>query len=110
LVAGDLSIVSARLCLKVLAIRDRCHIAAHRLRRLWEHIKGGPTAANWITFAMVISALGSMNSSVNSGEHVLGYAMASRTESFSKIVWWHPSENSARPDASLIFQGRSGKF
>jgi basic amino acid/polyamine antiporter, APA family len=87
-------------CLKVLpfeAVAASPHIASDVVT----HIKGS-TAANWITFAMVISALGSMNSSVLSGARV-GYAMA-RDGIFFKIVdGIHPKFRT--PGRSLVFQG-----
>jgi len=87
-------------CLKVLpfeAVAASPHIASDVV----EHIKGS-TAASWITFAMAISALGSMNSSVLSGARV-GYAMA-RDKIFFKIVdGIHPKFRT--PGRSLVFQG-----
>src|SRR5260370_23595644 len=69
-------------CLKVLPF-ESVAASRHIASDVVEHIKG-TTAAGWITFAMVISALGSMNSSVLSGARV-GYAMA-RHGIFFKIV------------------------
>jgi basic amino acid/polyamine antiporter, APA family len=87
-------------CLNVLpfeAVAASQHIASDVVA----HIKGA-TAAGWITLAMVISALGSMNSSVLSGARV-GYAMA-RDGIFFKIVGGiHPKFRT--PGRSLIFQG-----
>src|SRR5437899_10614513 len=87
-------------CLKVLpfeAVAASQHIASDVVA----HIKGA-TAASWITFAMVISALGSMNSSVLSGARV-GYAMA-RDGIFFKIVEGiHPKFRTT--GRSLLFQG-----
>jgi amino acid transporter len=87
-------------CLKVLpfeAVAASRHIASDVV----EHIKG-TTAAVWITLAMAISALGSMNSSVLSGARV-GYAMA-RDGIFFKIAdGIHPKFRT--PGRSLIFQG-----
>ncbi len=60
-------------CLKVLPF-ETVAASRHIASDVVEHIKGA-TAAGWITLAMVISALGSMNSSVLSGARV-GYAMA----------------------------------
>jgi len=87
-------------CLKVLPF-ETVAASRHIASDVVEHIKGA-TAANWITFAMVISALGSMNSSVLSGARV-GYAMA-RDGIFFKIVEGiHPKFRT--PGRSLIFQG-----
>ena len=62
----------------------------------------GRGAAAWITVAMAISALGSMNSSVLSGARV-GYAMA-RDGIFFKIAGGiHPKFRT--PGRALIFQG-----
>jgi len=87
-------------CLKVLpfeTVAGSSHIASDVV----EHIKGA-TAAGLITWAMVISALGSMNSSVLSGARV-GYAMA-RDKIFFKIAdGIHPKFRT--PGRSLIFQG-----
>ena len=87
-------------CLKVLpfsAVASSQHIASDVVERV-----AGLSAAAWITWAMVISALGSMNSSVLSGARV-GYAMA-RDGIFFKIVdGIHPKFRT--PGKSLIFQG-----
>src|SRR5258708_7070393 len=87
-------------CLKVLPF-ETVAASRHIASDVVEHIKG-PPASNWITFAMVISALGSMNSSVLSGARV-GYAMA-RDGIFFKIAdGIHPKFRT--PGRSLIFQG-----
>ena len=87
-------------CLKVLpfeSVAGSQHIASDVV----EHVLGRG-AALWITVAMVISALGSMNSSVLSGARV-GYAMA-RDGIFFKIVdGIHPKFRT--PGRALIFQG-----
>jgi len=62
---------------------DSVAASRHIASDVVEHI-AGPTAAAWITLAMAISALGSMNSSVLSGARV-GYAMA-RDGIFFKIA------------------------
>ncbi len=86
-------------CLKVLpfsAVAASPHIASDVV----QHV-AGPIAAAWITVAMVISALGSMNSSVLSGARP-GYAMA-RDGIFFKIAdGVHPKYRT--PARSLIFQ------
>jgi amino acid transporter len=87
-------------CLKVLpfeSVAASPHIASDVVQTI-----AGPLAATWITIAMAISALGSMNSSVLSGARV-GYAMA-RDGIFFKIVGGiHPKFRT--PNRSLIFQG-----
>src|SRR3979490_284127 len=87
-------------CLKVLpfdTVAASQHIASDGVGQIQ-----GATAASWITFAMVISALGAMNSSVLSGARV-GYAMA-RDGIFFKIVEGiHPKFRT--PGRSLVFQG-----
>src|SRR6266403_2139590 len=87
-------------CLKVLpfsSVASSLHIASDVVARI-----AGFGAAAWITLAMAISALGSMNSSVLSGARV-GYAMA-RDGIFFKIAdGIHP--NFRTPGRSLIFQG-----
>ncbi len=87
-------------CLKVLpfaSVASSQHIASDVV----EHVIGRGAAA-WITFAMAISALGSMNSSVLSGARV-GYAMA-RDRIFFKIAGGiHPKFRT--PARALIFQG-----
>jgi amino acid transporter len=87
-------------CLKVLPF-ETVAASRHIASDVVEHI-AGPTAAACITLAMVISALGSMNSSVLSGARV-GYAMA-RDKIFFKIAdGIHPKFRT--PGRSLIFQG-----
>jgi basic amino acid/polyamine antiporter, APA family len=87
-------------CLKVLPfsnVATSLHIASDVVERI-----AGYGAAAWITWAMVISALGSMNSSVLSGARV-GYAMA-RDGIFFKIAdGIHPKYRT--PSRALIFQG-----
>src|SRR4029077_822342 len=87
-------------CLKVLpfsSVASSLHIASDVVARI-----AGYGAAAWITWAMVISALGSMNSSVLSGARV-GYAMA-RDGIFFKIAdGIHPKYRT--PARALIFQG-----
>jgi amino acid transporter len=87
-------------CLKVLPFQT---VAAsqHIASDVVEHVIGRGAAA-WITVAMAISALGSMNSSVLSGARV-GYAMA-RDGIFFKIAGGiHPKFRT--PGRALIFQG-----
>ena len=87
-------------CLKVLpfaSVAASSHIASDVV----EHV-AGHGAALWITVAMAISALGSMNSSVLSGARV-PYAMA-RDGIFFKIAGGiHPKFRT--PARALIFQG-----
>ena len=87
-------------CLKVLpfaSVAASQHIASDVV----EHVAGRGAAA-WITLAMVISAIGSMNSSILSGARV-PYAMA-RDRIFFKIAdGLHPKFRT--PGRALIFQG-----
>ena len=87
-------------CLKVLpftTVANSQHIASDVV----EFVKGHG-AATWITVAMAISALGSMNSSVLSGARV-GYAMARDKIFFKAADGIHPKF--LTPGRSLIFQG-----
>lgn len=87
-------------CLKVLpfdAVASSQHIASDVV----EHV-AGRGAATWITLAMVISAIGSMNSSVLSGARV-PYAMA-RDGIFFKIADGIHARFRT-PGRALIFQG-----
>jgi amino acid transporter len=87
-------------CLKVLpfdTVASSQHIASDVVARV-----AGHGAATWITLAMVISAIGSMNSSILSGARV-PYAMA-RDGIFFKIAdGIHPKFRT--PGRALIFQG-----
>ncbi len=87
-------------CLKVLPFNEMAnsqHVASDVLARVIGH-----GTATWITLAMVISALGSMNSSILSGARV-PYAMA-RDGIFFKIAdGIHPRYRT--PGRALIFQG-----
>jgi amino acid transporter len=87
-------------CLKVLpfsSVAASSHIASDVVAHV-----AGRSAALWITVAMAISALGSMNSSVLSGARV-PYAMA-RDGIFFKIAdGIHPKFRT--PARALVFQG-----
>jgi APA family basic amino acid/polyamine antiporter len=87
-------------CLKVLpfnVVASSQHIASDVVAHV-----AGRGAATWITLAMVISAIGSMNSSILSGARV-PYAMA-RDRIFFKIAdGIHPKYRT--PARALIFQG-----
>jgi len=87
-------------CLKVLPFNEMAnsqHVASDVLAQVIGH-----GTATWITLAMVISALGSMNSSILSGARV-PYAMA-RDGIFFKIAdGIHPKYRT--PGRALIFQG-----
>ena len=87
-------------CLKVLPFSD---VAAsqHIASDVVEHV-AGRGAATWITLAMVISALGSMNSSILSGARV-PYAMARDGIFFRIADGIHPKFRT--PGRALIFQG-----
>jgi APA family basic amino acid/polyamine antiporter len=86
-------------CLKVLpfeSVASSAHVASDVVDRAVGH-----GAAAWVTLAMVISALGSMNSSILSGARV-PYAMA-RDGIFFKIAdGIHPKYRT--PGRALIFQ------
>lgn len=87
-------------CLKVLpfgTVAASSHIASDVV----EYV-AGRGAAVWITVAMAISALGSMNSSVLSGARV-GYAMARDGIFFKLVGGIHKKFRT--PSRSLIFQG-----
>jgi basic amino acid/polyamine antiporter, APA family len=87
-------------CLKILpfeSVAASPHIASDVI----EHIAGRGAAA-WITVAMVISAIGSMNSSVLSGARV-PYAMARDGIFFKLADGIHPKY--LTPGRALIFQG-----
>jgi amino acid transporter len=87
-------------CLRVLpfdTVANSSHIASDVVERI-----AGHGAAYWMTLAMVISAIGSLNSSVLSGARV-PYAMA-RDGIFFKIAdGIHPKF--LTPARALIFQG-----
>jgi APA family basic amino acid/polyamine antiporter len=87
-------------CLKVLPFESVAH-SQHIASDVVEHVIGRGAAA-WITVAMAISALGSMNSSVLSGARV-GYAMARDGIFFRVVGGIHPKFRT--PGRSLIFQG-----
>jgi amino acid transporter len=87
-------------CLKVLpfaSVANSQHVASDVVERVIGH--GG---AFWITLAMVISALGSMNSSILSGARV-PYAMARDGIFFKVADGIHPKY--LTPGSALIFQG-----
>ncbi len=87
-------------CLRILPFADVAtsqHVASDVVERI-----SGRGAAAWITVAMVISALGSMNSSVLSGARV-PYAMARDRLFFRVADGIHPQYRT--PGRALIFQG-----
>ncbi|HUL16620.1 MAG TPA: amino acid permease [Terriglobales bacterium] len=87
-------------CLRVLPFA-RVAVSPHIASDVVEHVAGSG-AALWITIAMVVSAVGSLNSSVLSGARV-PYAM-SRDGIFFKIAGGiHPKFRT--PARALIFQG-----
>ena len=86
-------------CLKVLpfeSVANSQHVASDVVERVIGH-----GVAGWITLAMVISALGSMNSSVLSGARV-PYAMARDGIFFKVADGIHPKYRT--PGRALIFQ------
>jgi APA family basic amino acid/polyamine antiporter len=87
-------------CLKVLPfenVANSRHVASDVVERVIGH-----GVAFWITLAMVISALGSMNSSILSGARV-PYAMARDGIFFKVADGIHPKYRT--PGRALIFQG-----
>jgi len=87
-------------CLKVLpfdALANSQHVATDVVERVIGH-----GVAGWITLALVISALGSMNSSILSGARV-PYAMARDRVFFKVADGIHPKY--LTPGRALIFQG-----
>ena len=87
-------------CLKVLpfdSVAHSQHVASDVVERVIGH-----GAAFWITLAMVLSALGSMNSSILSGARV-PYAMARDGIFFKVADGIHPKYRT--PGRALIFQG-----
>jgi APA family basic amino acid/polyamine antiporter len=87
-------------CLKILPF-ESVAASPHIASDVMEHIAGRGAAA-WITVAMVISAIGSMNSSVLSGARV-PYAMARDGIFFKLADGIHPKY--LTPGRALIFQG-----
>jgi len=87
-------------CLKVLpfeSVAQSRHVASDVMERLL-----GRGVAGWITLAMVISALGSLNSSILSGARV-PYAMARDGIFFRIADGIHPKYRT--PGRALVFQG-----
>ena len=87
-------------CLQVLpfdSVASSRHVASDVVDRLLPH-----GFAGWITLAMVISALGSLNSSILSGARV-PYAMARDHVFFRVADGIHPDYRT--PSRALIFQG-----
>jgi APA family basic amino acid/polyamine antiporter len=87
-------------CLKVLpfeSVAQSMHVASDVMEKLLGH-----GVAGWITLAMVISALGSLNSSILSGARV-PYAMARDGIFFRIADGIHPKYRT--PGRALIFQG-----
>ncbi len=70
--------------------------------RMWLRASRGAGAAGWITIAMVIAALGTLNSSLLSGARV-PYAMARDGLFFRVTGIVHPKFRT--PGGALIFQG-----
>jgi basic amino acid/polyamine antiporter, APA family len=87
-------------CLKVLPFSEVA-TSAHIASDVVAHVAGRGAAA-WITLAMVISAIGSMNSSILSGARV-PYAMARDGIFFRIADGIHPKYRT--PGRALIFQG-----
>jgi amino acid transporter len=87
-------------CLQILPF-ESVAASQHIASDVVAHVAGNGAAA-WITVAMVISAVGSMNSSVLSGARV-GYAMARDGIFFRIADGIHPKYRT--PGRALIFQG-----
>jgi basic amino acid/polyamine antiporter, APA family len=87
-------------CLKVLPF-ESVAASQHIASDVVQYVIGGAAAA-WITVAMAISALGSMNSSVLSGARV-DYAMARDGIFFRFLAAIHPKFRT--PGRALVFQG-----
>lgn len=87
-------------CLKVLPFEEVAN-SQHVASDVVEHVIGHGVAF-WITLAMAISALGSMNSSILSGARV-PYAMARDGIFFKVADGIHPKFRT--PGRALIFQG-----
>jgi basic amino acid/polyamine antiporter, APA family len=87
-------------CLKILPF-DTVAASSHIASDVVAHVSGRGAAA-WVTIAMVISAIGSMNSSVLSGARV-PYAMARDGIFFKVADGVHPKY--LTPGRALIFQG-----
>jgi APA family basic amino acid/polyamine antiporter len=97
---GVVYVLFSAVCFYVLpfaAVAGSQHVASDVVERF-----GGHSAAQWITLAMVISALGSLNSSILSGARV-PYAMA-RDRIFFRIADGIHAKFRT-PGRALIFQG-----
>jgi amino acid transporter len=87
-------------CLKVLpfdSVASSRHVASDVVDRILGH-----GFAGWITLAMVVSAMGSLNSSILSGARV-PYAMARDQVFFRVAQGIHPDYRT--PGRALVFQG-----
>jgi APA family basic amino acid/polyamine antiporter len=96
---GAIYLLFSAACLKVLPF-ENVAASPHIASDVVEHVAGRGAAA-WITVAMVISALGSMNSSVLSGARV-PYAMARDGIFFKVAEGIHPKYRT--PGRALIFE------
>jgi amino acid transporter len=97
---GAVYLLFSAVCFYVLpfaAVAGSEHVASDVVARF-----AGHSAAQWITLAMVISALGSLNSSILSGARV-PYAMARDRIFFRVTSSIHPKFRT--PGGALIFQG-----
>ncbi len=100
LCVGLIYILFSAVCFYVLpfgAVTASAHVASDVVESF-----GGRSAAQWITVAMIISALGSLNSSILSGARV-PYAMARDGIFFRVADGIHPKFRT--PGRALIFQG-----
>ena len=83
--------------LPVSAVAASPHVASDIVALL-----AGHDAATWLTLAMIVCALGTMNSSILSGARV-DYAMARDGLFFKVAAGVHPRHHT--PDRALVFQG-----
>ncbi len=97
---GGAYVLFSAVCFYVLpfgAVAESQHVASDVVEKF-----GGRSAAQWVTLAMVVSALGSLNSSILSGARV-PYAMARDAIFFRVADGIHAKFRT--PGRALIFQG-----
>ncbi len=97
---GGIYLLFSAVCFYVLsfgAVAGSLHVGSDVVEKF-----AGRTAAQWMTLAMVISALGSLNSSILSGARV-PYAMARDGIFFRVTASIHPKFRT--PGGALVFQG-----
>jgi APA family basic amino acid/polyamine antiporter len=97
---GALYLIITAACFYVLpfgAVAASTHVASDVLEKITGH-----GAASWLTIAMIVCALGTLNSSILSGARV-DYAMARDHIFFRAAAGIHPKYRT--PAGALIFQG-----